>query len=339
LIAEARTGTTCRRRQKTAPVRSPSVLFNSPEFLFVFLPLALAVFLWLRRSENDRLLCGWLTLVSLVFYGYWRVDYVPIILGSIVANFTIATAMARYPARRRALLATGVTANLLLLGAFKYSAFLYRDDGLRDPGTKQAQLEAAGGQHALFVEYEDAYVDGSTCAGDTLREEPFAAFGRLLAFAADQGIALDIVLDPVHARRLELYALTGRWPSFEAWKRRLTAMVAAHRRPGGSHFELWDFTGYNAITTEPVPAPGDRTASMSGYWEGSHYTSAVGDRVLDIVFGRSPTSGESSFGVRLEPETVDRHLALIRHEREAWRRAAPRVVGELTAIHDRYCPP
>jgi hypothetical protein len=49
------------------------------------------------------------------------------------------------------------------------------------------------------------------------------------------------------------------------------------RRP----IPLGDFSGYNSMTTEPVPPSGDTTSRMKWYWESSHYRKELGDLVLD----------------------------------------------------------
>jgi len=56
------------------------MLFNSIEFLFVFLPILLVVFFWLARI-SQRLAAGWLALGSLFFYAWWNPSYVVSHLG------------------------------------------------------------------------------------------------------------------------------------------------------------------------------------------------------------------------------------------------------------------
>jgi hypothetical protein len=47
------------------------MLFNSHEFLFVFLPATLLGFYLLGRASQQWAIL-WLILASLVFYGWWR---------------------------------------------------------------------------------------------------------------------------------------------------------------------------------------------------------------------------------------------------------------------------
>ena len=61
------------------------MLFNSTEFLFVFLPVTLAGF-YLLGSISRTSAIRWLILASLVFYAWWRPVNVLIIAPSIVIN-------------------------------------------------------------------------------------------------------------------------------------------------------------------------------------------------------------------------------------------------------------
>ena len=104
------------------------MLFNSYPFILFFLPVTLAVFFILGHRDHRRLSLGWLVLASLFFYGWWNPKYVALILGAIVFNFAVGSALSRHHAtgaRRagRALLALGIAANLALLGYFKYANF------------------------------------------------------------------------------------------------------------------------------------------------------------------------------------------------------------------------
>ena len=87
-----------------------------------FLPVTLAVFYLIpARWHVARKL--WLIGASLYFYGYWKLEYVPLLLFSILANYGVAESIIRWPTRSRAVLTAGVTLNLLLLGYFKYTNF------------------------------------------------------------------------------------------------------------------------------------------------------------------------------------------------------------------------
>src|SRR5215813_7092392 len=99
------------------------MLFNSAQFIFVFLPIVLSVFFLLGSLREQMLAVMWLVLASLVFYGFddpYRL--LPLILLSIAFNFFIGRMLLR--SQNRALLAIGIGGDLLLLGYFKYAGFL-----------------------------------------------------------------------------------------------------------------------------------------------------------------------------------------------------------------------
>lgn len=105
------------------------MLFNSPEFIFAFLPITLAGFFLLGRFSRG-LAFGWVVLASLGFYAWWSPLNVPIIAVSLVVNYAFARLIERLAAvperkgARLALLIAGVTFNVLFLGYFKYFNFV-----------------------------------------------------------------------------------------------------------------------------------------------------------------------------------------------------------------------
>ncbi len=117
------------------------MLFSSWQFIFVFLPIAVAGFFAIpARAQPARK--WWLLLTSLFFYGWWKVEYVSLLLFSIAFNFAAAEAVTAWrgrPAARWALTAS-VSVNLLLLGYYKYTNFLLEALG-RASGHTFARLD------------------------------------------------------------------------------------------------------------------------------------------------------------------------------------------------------
>src|SRR5512143_2848201 len=106
------------------------MLFNSHEFIFLFLPVMLLGF-FLLGSRSRQLALFWLTAASLFFYAWWRPVNVLIIAPSIAINYVLARALLRRVAAgdshirgARALLALGIVFNVCFLGYFKYVNFL-----------------------------------------------------------------------------------------------------------------------------------------------------------------------------------------------------------------------
>ncbi len=104
------------------------MLFTSGEFLFVFLPITLLGFFAAARFVGKGAAATWLTLASLAFYGYWRVEHTVLLLVSIAFNYGFGEWILRHRGRpsSRILLAVAVAANLAALGWFKYADFFLR---------------------------------------------------------------------------------------------------------------------------------------------------------------------------------------------------------------------
>lgn len=115
------------------------MLFNSYGFIFLYLPIVLGVFFWLARFSH-KYSAAWLVLASLFFYGFWNPVYVWLLLASAIGNYLfgrwIADAQkAANIARRKHLLVMSISANLALLGYYKYANF-FVDNVNRLAGTE-----------------------------------------------------------------------------------------------------------------------------------------------------------------------------------------------------------
>ena len=113
------------------------MLFNSWQFILVFLPVCVLVYFGLNCLRLVTAGKAWLVLASLAFYAYWDPRYLPLILSSILFNYGIGDGLAQtHPDRRRAarqapssvprkaLLVLGIALNLAVLGYFKYTDFI-----------------------------------------------------------------------------------------------------------------------------------------------------------------------------------------------------------------------
>lgn len=100
--------------------------FADPGFLLLFLPAVWALFrLAVRLDRGPGLV---LLLASVVFYGWERPDHLAVLGVSIVLNHLLARHL--QAGGSRGWLAAGVAGNILLLGIFKYSAFIASSLGL-----------------------------------------------------------------------------------------------------------------------------------------------------------------------------------------------------------------
>jgi hypothetical protein len=183
------------------------------------------------------------------------------------------------------------------------------------------RITACGGIRQAFLAREASDIQGAvgSKAGNEYSPASSAdfqaslnSFRKLVRFARDKRIDLYLFISPTHARSMEELRLLGRWGTFEEWKRSLVAILAEEnaRSPSLPPTPLWDFSGYNSVTTEPVPTADSGVMQMRGYWELSHYRKQIGDMVLDRIFDHSkpPHPIPEDFGRLLTPENIDRQL-------------------------------
>ncbi|MFZ0611707.1 MAG: MBOAT family O-acyltransferase [Desulfobacterales bacterium] len=96
------------------------MLFNSQQFLLIFLPLTLLLYFALAKRETPRI---WLLIAaSAVFYAYWDYRFLPLLSASVAFNWFCSKFYGSRP--RRALIVAGLVVNLLIIGVFKYTNFI-----------------------------------------------------------------------------------------------------------------------------------------------------------------------------------------------------------------------
>ncbi len=96
------------------------MVFSSPVFLFIFLTSVYILYRITPTLTGKNVL---LLIFSIGFYTYGEPKAVLIMILSIVMNYFSGLAMKRENSHRKVILALSISANLLLLGIFKYAAF------------------------------------------------------------------------------------------------------------------------------------------------------------------------------------------------------------------------
>jgi len=104
------------------------MLFNSYEFIFLFLPITFFIYFYLNHKRLTEASKGFLVFASLFFYSWWNIAYLPLILVSMLFNYVVGTHLSKKRSTSKhysskSLLAIGILFNLGLLGYFKYSDF------------------------------------------------------------------------------------------------------------------------------------------------------------------------------------------------------------------------
>lgn len=159
----------------------------------------------------------------------------------------------------------------------------------------------------------------------------FDALREILRECRQRGIALHLVIYPYHVHFQQAIRLNGHAERFDTWKRIVVRIVADEARAsGGPAVPIWDFSGFNRWTTEPVPPQGDRRSVMQWYWEAGHFKRELGDLVLDQVLGSAPPNPE--FGVRLDEANVEQRIAETQAQAARYSAEHPDVIAALQRL-------
>ncbi len=163
--------------------------------------------------------------------------------------------------------------------------------------------------------------------GTNKQSHSLNTFLQIITFCKKNNIDLKIFISPSHARNMQLMHQIGLWGEREKWKKSIVELLAKNT----PDYSLWDFSGYNEITTEPFPPSNDKTTQMQWYWESSHYKKETGDLVLDTLLNykiagrKAPTK----FGVKLTSKNIEQHLFDQRINRDKFTTSHPEIVNEI----------
>ncbi|CAH0218524.1 hypothetical protein SRABI118_02165 [Massilia sp. Bi118] len=160
---------------------------------------------------------------------------------------------------------------------------------------------------------------GSSASIDRLRE--------MLARMAQDGTEVNLVIYPYHAQLMAMFEEAGLQPTMEEWKRVLVQEVdAMRRRQPNARIHLWDFSGFDAVQCEAIPAAGDLRSTTKWYWEAGHFKSATGDLILRRVLGE-----EVPFGIALTAQNLEQNRQRIAAERARCLGSIPEIFADARA--------
>lgn len=135
----------------------------------------------------------------------------------------------------------------------------------------------------------------------TLSPKKLDEFKKIIDLCQKNNIELILFISPTHATHNEVIRLLGLWNIFEEWKREIAKIAP-----------VWDFSGYNSVTTETI------SKEMKNYNDNSHYSPKVGDLVLKRILNQDLEQVPDDFGILINPNNIDSYLAKIRRDRQQW---------------------
>ncbi len=211
------------------------MVFSSILFMFIYLPIVLAVYFILPRKWRNL----WLFVVNFVFYGWGEPVYVLLMTFSISLNYFSGRMIDKYRAqdkKARIFLIANTAINILLLVFFKYFDLLAETVSLI-PGINIRPLGLGLPIGISFYTFQNMSYVIDVYRGDTSAQKNYIAYGTYLALFP-QLIAGPIVRYRDVAEQLE--TRTNSAEQFASGVRRFVIGLAKKTLIANNIGRLWD---------------------------------------------------------------------------------------------------
>ncbi|MDY6783397.1 MAG: hypothetical protein SW833_12795 [Cyanobacteriota bacterium] len=183
----------------------------------------------------------------------------------------------------------------------------YEESGLRN---NRNYIKSELPQKSIIKGFQlsvNKFLDDPVLYGNyRLSKEQLQHLKTFVELCQQKHIDFQIFISPAHAVQWETIRAAGLWDIFEEWKQEVVKIAP-----------VWDFSGYNSITTEPV------SDTMENYLDSSHYAQNVGDLVLNRILQNRKERIPLDFGTLLTPGNVKSHIKEIQRDRESWLKKKP----------------
>jgi D-alanyl-lipoteichoic acid acyltransferase DltB (MBOAT superfamily) len=155
------------------------MLFNSLEYIFLFLPITLIIYYILLRHKLVLASKIFLIIASLFFYAFWSIKYLPILIFSILVNYFFGNALIRQKNRRFFILA--IIFNISLLAYFKYCNFFLDNIAIFYPNLFDNSIIIILPLAISFFTFQQiAYI--SDCYYGKLKDQNFVNYALFVSF-------------------------------------------------------------------------------------------------------------------------------------------------------------
>ncbi len=211
------------------------MVFSSLLFLFIYLPVVLAIYYIVPRRWRNL----WLFIANLVFYGWGEPVYILLMLFSICINYFSGILIDRHRENRRVakrILAADIVLNLAMLCFFKYFD-LFASTLSLIPGISIPALHLALPIGISFYTFQTMSYPIDIYRGDAKLQRSFISFGTFVALFP-QLIAGPIVRYKDIAEQLDFRA--GGVDQFASGVRRFTVGLGKKVLIANNIGALWD---------------------------------------------------------------------------------------------------
>lgn len=173
------------------------------------------------------------------------------------------------------------------------------------------------GRVRAFREYLPVVMGNSSLyPGYRLDESRVAELRAIVERCEALNIDVRLFITPMHATHLDALYDAGLGDEYESWIHTMADVAP-----------VWNFSGYNAMTTEPL------RDTMRYYLDTLHYSSRTGHLIITRLYDDGESTPPDDFGRLVDASDADAHVQALRASREAWLASEERA--EMQAILTR----
>ncbi len=140
-------------------------------------------------------------------------------------------------------------------------------------------------------------------------------FKEIIELCRAKNIEFRVFITPIHSTVAEAYYLTNQMSEIENIQREIVKITP-----------IWDFSGFNSITTEPI------SEQMQNYLDGMHYRKKIGDLIIKRILQDQDKSVPSDFGHLTTVENLEPYLIASRQRWLNWQRENPKLVKLVSSL-------
>ena len=169
---------------------------------------------------------------------------------------------------------------------------------------------------------------------DTYAEQLPMRLARIvdaLRVARAKGIAVDIVLPPVHVSRRAMFDLLGYQQRFRDWKKALAGAVQEAAKGEGAAVRAFDFSEVGDVANDVFHRGGPLDRSPY-FFEVLHFRPDVGDMIVARLLDRPWPASIPPFGAPLAETTTEARLSADEAQVIVWEQRNPELVARIRAI-------
>ncbi|WHH57503.1 hypothetical protein [Petroclostridium sp. X23] len=195
----------------------------------------------------------------------------------------------------------------------KYTANKYLQNGSANEEEiiLQSEKMMKQGKNRFFEHLKDYLKEEGNYGKFALSKQKISYFEKIISICEENSIELTVLIHPAHALQWEGIKKAGLWSEFEEWKKEIVNI-----------YPVWDFSGYNSITTSPPD-------NFINYTDQSHYRKKIGNYVFNRILHVNEESIPDDFGVFLTKDNMQEHLIKIRKEQETWEMNNPDILEKI----------